>query len=550
MPLGPELSQFGKKPRADQHGHVNGSGRTIDLTKVPSSSTGRPRWETIAATRTELDERIKTAEAASRTGKCPPNCSVGKDFAGFDYAAFLQDPEIGLFLKELPDGILYRCPFEGEHTGTNASKDGKIQFPNAEHPRHTVKDFHAGCQVLLDGSVFRWSHLFPTRLIDKHCQRYGDGNGTESSKEEPRRKIEFLTISPGTDPKEVLPPAKYVVRLYVKQRATGILYGEPDSGKTTIVVDLVRAVICEQPTWCGQDVLVHGAVAWIAGEWPENFAYMLWGHERETGWKQKHDLYLLPGQVALSNAADVDELVAAVKACPSKVEIIVVDTLSKNFGQGDPDKGVDMQRFLSNCERIAHETDAAVLVIHHTGWDTSRMRGSSVAKGNVPTMLRVEPDALPGGELGAKLTNEKLKSRKKGAKSLFKLVQEEVTAVVHGELTTVEYVVAQWVSPSEIGSGPIDLTQVDELIELDEMTQKVWTALYRNGGRMKVNDLLEAVGLDKKKKQPVRTALTRLAEKGCIEEKVDESDRYKATDYWLTAWGKSPEKWLKGYAPV
>lgn len=73
-------------------------------------------------------------------------------------------------------------------------------------------------------------------------------------------------------------------------------------------------------------------------------------------------------------------------------DLIVLDTLTKNFN-GDADKNADMGKFLNQMERLREETNAAVLVLHHTGWgNTDRERGGRAIRDNVDTSILVEKD--------------------------------------------------------------------------------------------------------------------------------------------------------------
>jgi hypothetical protein len=70
--------------------------------------------------------------------------------------------------------------------------------------------------------------------------------------------------------------------------------------------------------------------------------------------------------------------IAALKDKPPM--LIVLDALVEMIGDLDEDRAKDIQRVYANIWRLVRATGSAVLVLHHTGWDKTRERGSSALR--------------------------------------------------------------------------------------------------------------------------------------------------------------------------
>jgi hypothetical protein len=72
--------------------------------------------------------------------------------------------------------------------------------------------------------------------------------------------------------------------------------------------------------------------------------------------------------------------------------LIVVDTLARNFA-GDENGTKDMNQFIRCMDAIRLAWKATILIVHHTGKDTSRgARGSSVLKAAIDTEFSASMD--------------------------------------------------------------------------------------------------------------------------------------------------------------
>src|SRR5204863_5294247 len=88
--------------------------------------------------------------------------------------------------------------------------------------------------------------------------------------------------------------------------------------------------------------------------------------------------------------ADTEKLIAAVQGVDLgvPVELIVVDTLSRVMAGGNENQPDHMGAFVRNIDRLRAATGATILIVHHTGKDTSRgARGHSSLRAATDTEI-------------------------------------------------------------------------------------------------------------------------------------------------------------------
>lgn len=194
------------------------------------------------------------------------------------------------------------------------------------------------------------------------------------------------------------PAPKWLVRGWWPEQGVGILYGEANSGKTLVILDLLLAVASGRP-WHGMPVQ-RGPALLIALEGAAGLRH------RVEAWGQHHGMQLdgLPfGMVdatldlrtsAVDVQAAADAARVGVDGCPAK--IVVIDTLSKALNSGDENSAQDVTKVLRAAEMISRAAGCFVLVLHHAGKDLTRgARGHSSLRGDVDVMVELRKG--PGG---------------------------------------------------------------------------------------------------------------------------------------------------------
>ena len=254
--------------------------------------------------------------------------------------------------------------------------------------------------------VYRWSGFAPGNITYKTVFHVAQENGwTNAAKdrkpprsgppvfdaetgeiydgpeEEPERPL-FTAVS---DLLDGLKPILWLIENYLETDALSMVFGPSGAGKSFAVVDMACCVATGTP-WHGMPVK-QGAVFYIAGEGHNGLARRFAAWQKASGvslkgapiYKSNRAVMLLDGNAAENLAKEVARLCRIHKCVPS---MIIVDTLARNFGDGDENKQADANRFIEHLdEYIRRIWLCNVMVVHHSGHDMDRARGSSVFKG-------------------------------------------------------------------------------------------------------------------------------------------------------------------------
>jgi hypothetical protein len=133
---------------------------------------------------------------------------------------------------------------------------------------------------------------------------------------------------------------------------------------------------------------------------------------RADAWLQEHqrddvpDFRALPTAITLPDDAERGDFVRGVRSASKNPRLIVVDTLARNFGEGNESSAQDMNAFVRGCDDLRAEfPGATVLVVHHSGKDQKKgARGSLALQGATEAVFAL----IRSGE-AVSLTNEKQK---------------------------------------------------------------------------------------------------------------------------------------------
>jgi hypothetical protein len=103
------------------------------------------------------------------------------------------------------------------------------------------------------------------------------------------------------------------------------------------------------------------------------------------------DIVFVTASYDLSDPQHVDLLLSEAKEQLGELpKMVVIDTLSRNFGGNDPNSTKDMQKFCSSIDLIREHGITAV-VVHHTGWlVTDRERSASNLRDSADTSIQCE----------------------------------------------------------------------------------------------------------------------------------------------------------------
>lgn len=188
--------------------------------------------------------------------------------------------------------------------------------------------------------------------------------------------------------------AQWRVRGLLPERALALVYGDPGTGKSFLVLDIVLAV-ARGIDWFGRRTR-QGGVVYLAAEGQEGIRRRIEAYRTHYGVKPRTPFALAPFAIDLfEGAADIDRLVAWVEQAGrefgQRIELIVIDTVSRTIGSGDENTR-DMTAYINHVGEVMRRTEAGVLLVHHRPKNreniTPRGHGSLLAA--VDTCILVE----------------------------------------------------------------------------------------------------------------------------------------------------------------
>jgi hypothetical protein len=220
-----------------------------------------------------------------------------------------------------------------------------------------------------------------------------------------------------------LKPVQWLIENYLETDALSMVFGPSGGGKSFCVVDMACCIATGTP-WHGMPVKM-GAVFYIAGEGHNGLArrFAAWQKAREIQldasvplFKSNRAVMILNEDAATNLAAEVQRLIQVTGHQPA---LVVVDTLARNFGDGDENKQQDANMFIEHLdEYIRRPHKCNVMTVHHSGHDMDRARGSSAFKGAMDQEVWVKGQA---GHIELKVT--KMKDAEMPADRHFKIAQ-------------------------------------------------------------------------------------------------------------------------------
>jgi hypothetical protein len=183
-----------------------------------------------------------------------------------------------------------------------------------------------------------------------------------------------------------LPEPSWLIHEVLPAGGLSQLYGQPDHGKTFVSIDMSLCIATGTP-WHGHDVQ-HATTAYVIGEGQNWILQRIDAWKAQNEWMEPLDAFFTVDRLSLMDIKDVDDMIHGLKSLPP-VGLVVLDTLNRTMGTGDESKTQDMTIYVRGCDEIRERLGCHVMVVHHSGWDGSRERGSSVLRGAADTVISV-----------------------------------------------------------------------------------------------------------------------------------------------------------------
>lgn len=182
------------------------------------------------------------------------------------------------------------------------------------------------------------------------------------------------------------PPMKWLVRGVLPEKGIGAIFGQPGSGKSFLVLDLLAAV--------------SGGFHWFGI--PTKAAPVVYiTLEGQAGMPQRIHAYRAKGRtldriafieqpIDLREPETLKELVSLIRDAGLVGGVVCVDTLAASAPGMDENTSSDMGQLIKNLKDLQTELDGFVLVVHHSGKEESRgLRGWSGLNGALDCAIAV-----------------------------------------------------------------------------------------------------------------------------------------------------------------
>lgn len=238
-----------------------------------------------------------------------------------------------------------------------------------------------------------------TAIHERNLQR-----GIGSVRELVRAAVAGLRIGSLRQMRAAARRLEWFIRHVLPQADLGVLFGEPGSGKSALVMHLIACMTAGQ-TFYGRTVkparVAYVCLEGYTGALARFAAY-------ESRYKLTFDddrLRLINGALNLGSDAGAGALIELLRA-DGEFDLVIVDTLARATPGLDENAGKDMGAALARCTRVRDATGAMILLVHHSGKDASRgARGWSGLKGAAD--VEIEVRRIDGHSREAKITKLK-----------------------------------------------------------------------------------------------------------------------------------------------
>lgn len=246
-------------------------------------------------------------------------------------------------------------------------------------------------------------------------------------------------------------PVQWLVRDLIPASGFVALFGRPGSYKSFVAM-YIASQIASGGSVFGREV-TKGGVLYVAAEGQGGIFKRTVALMQKYEIPQEAEFYFLRQPLNLrSSLADLDTLTESLEAKHVRPSLIILDTLARNFGNGEENSATDMGAFISVIGEMQRRIGCAVMVVHHAGKDdTKGMRGSSALLGAVDAELECvrtsdKDDVLRTG----KITTTKQKDGEDGVEHHYSMAVRYVSPT---DTTITSLVIEPIDAPGGEGSG-------------------------------------------------------------------------------------------------
>lgn len=192
-------------------------------------------------------------------------------------------------------------------------------------------------------------------------------------------------------PETFTPPDELVEGL-ITVGAASLVFGDSNSGKTFLVIDMGCAIARGAP-WMGRET-EPGLVVYLAAENPASVCSRVQAYQQHHGVKVPNFAIVKSPIDLFDGDADTEAVIQALRELErergQKVRLIIGDTLARMSAGANENAGQDMGLVVKRIDRIRMECNAHFMFIHHSGKSAAQgARGWSGIRAAVDTEVEV-----------------------------------------------------------------------------------------------------------------------------------------------------------------
>lgn len=178
----------------------------------------------------------------------------------------------------------------------------------------------------------------------------------------------------------------------IPKAGLGMIFGQSGSGKSFLAIDMMTSIAMGSK-WFGLET-EKAKIVYVAAEGAGGVKKRFLAQEI-SGRVNLSSLEIQIVDVAPNFLRDDDVNLAAAIEAAGGADIVVVDTLAQTTPGGNENSSEDMGAALSRCKRLHETTGAMVILIHHSGKDSSKgARGWSGIRGALDFEIEVCKSAM------------------------------------------------------------------------------------------------------------------------------------------------------------
>lgn len=172
------------------------------------------------------------------------------------------------------------------------------------------------------------------------------------------------------------PKQPAIIKGLIASKGISAIYGPSGSGKSFAIIDLMCHV-ATQSSWYGHKIN-SCPVIYVALEGIGGVAKRFKAWEEHYKVKIPDTLKVVTEHLSLLNPEDSKNLANRLIDMGMGTGLIVIDTLNQSAPEADENVSKDMGRIISNAQLLQKLTKSHVMLVHHSGKDTSKgLRGHS-----------------------------------------------------------------------------------------------------------------------------------------------------------------------------